>query len=184
MQPPKYIPIHPHLHPPPTLCLCSELEWLVFHFGLPGALLHSLAWPVYHYWSLSLTWTNRGPFSKVVSQVAVTGVSGTVGLRVLTQAHWVSWKICWDASQTPSYTGRRLFDNKNPLFQGGCQGVLFLIKAGLMRPARMGTLYHPSNALYSIYSIWSNEPSIIHLKSFAHSLAFLNHQHPRQLIMV
>lgn len=76
---PTDIPIHPH--PPPTLCLCSELEWLVFHFGLPGALLHSLAWPVYHYWSLSLTWTNRGPFSKVVSQVAVTEVSGTAGLR-------------------------------------------------------------------------------------------------------
>lgn len=68
-------------YPPPTLCLCSELEWLVFHFGLPGALLHSLAWPVYHYWSLSLTWTNRGLFSKVVSQVAVTDMSGTTGLR-------------------------------------------------------------------------------------------------------
>lgn len=67
--------------PPPTSCLCSELEWLVFHFGLPRALLHSVAWPVYHYQSLSLTWTNRGPFSKVVSQVAVTDVSGTVGPR-------------------------------------------------------------------------------------------------------
>lgn len=64
-------------YPPPTLCLCSELEWLVFHFGL----LYSLAWPVYHYWSLSLTWTNRGLFSKVVSQVAVTDMSGTTGLR-------------------------------------------------------------------------------------------------------
>lgn len=69
------------IHPPPTSCLCSELEWLVFHFGLPGALVHSLAWPVYHYWSLSLTWTNRGPFSKVVSQVAVADVSGTAGLK-------------------------------------------------------------------------------------------------------
>lgn len=69
------------IHPPPTVCLCSELEWLVFHFGLPEALLHSLAWPVYHYWSLSLTWTNRGLFSKVVSQVVVTDMSGTTGLR-------------------------------------------------------------------------------------------------------
>lgn len=79
--PHTHAPTEIPMHSPPTLCLCSELEWLVFHFGLPRALLHSLAWPVYHYWSLSLTWTNRGLFSKVVSQVAVTGVNGTAQLK-------------------------------------------------------------------------------------------------------
>lgn len=99
---PTGIPIHPH--PPPTLCLCSELEWLVFHFGPPAALLHSLAWLVYHYWSLSLTWTNRGLFSKVVSQVAVTVLSGTAGLGAWhgrTESHE---KMCQDISQAPSHT--------------------------------------------------------------------------------
>lgn len=96
---------------PPTLCLCLEFEWLVFHFGQPGALVRSLAWPVYHYWSLSLTWTNRGLFSKVVSQVAVTDMSGTI---------WPEWskhrerknreeKPSMNTSQTGSYTEERLF---------------------------------------------------------------------------
>lgn len=142
-----------HSYPPPTLCLCSELEWLVFHFGLPGALLHSLAWPVYHYWSLSLTWTNRGLFSKVVSQVAVTDMSGTPGLRAwLKHTAPPAKKICRDTSQAPSYMGHGLFDNKNPLFQGGRLGVLFLIKSGLMRPAKMGT---PTLPLYTLRFMWT-----------------------------
>lgn len=162
-----------HPHPPPILCLCSELEWLVFHFGLPGALLYSLAWPVYHYWSLSLTWTNRGLFSKVVSQVAVTDVSGTTGAPGLTQAHGASWKFCWDTSQTPSYMGHRRFDNKHPLFQEERLGVLFLIKSGLMRPAKVSTPCHPSCCMYSTTSVpfvnvLFNEQSTIHQKFNLH----------------
>lgn len=111
-------PSNPPAHPP-TLYLCLELEWLVFHFGLPGALVRSLAWPVYHYWSLSLTWTNRGLFSKVVSQVAVTDMSGTTQLDLGAQRE--REKI---EKKNPAWTRARLdhthktdfFDKCNLLF--------------------------------------------------------------------
>lgn len=148
--PRRHAPTDIPTHPPPTLCLCSEPEWLVFHFGLPGALLHSLAWPVYHYWSLSLTWTNRGPFSKVVSQVAVIGVSGTAGLWAWLRLHEKSVRTqarlhhTWESLITRSHCST-----------GGRLGVLFLIKAGLMRPARMGKP-HPIAHIHSTASVASS----------------------------
>lgn len=111
---------------------------------------HSLAWLVYHYWSLSLTWTNRGPFSKVVSQVAVTGVSGTVGLRV--------WLRNTESQEKPVGMLARLHhtwntdsDNKNSFFWG-CLGVLFQIKAGF-NEARQNVHPVPS-LLYSLPSLY------------------------------
>lgn len=156
--------------PSPTSCLCSELEWLVFHFGLPGALLHSLAWPVYHYWSLSLTWTNRGPFSKVVSQVAVTGVSGTAGARGLDSGtQGFHEKSAGTRARLHHTFGHGPFDKRNALFRKGCLSVLFLIKAGLMRPDRRGNRTHPSCTLYPICTLFNirlNDSSTTLLKPY------------------
>lgn len=105
-----------HPYPPPTSCLCSDLEWLVFHFASPGALQHSLTWPVYHYWSLSLTWTNRGLFSKVVSQVAVTDVSGHCGAQGLAQKFARMWARL-------HCTGSTVVLITRSVLQGGCLGV-------------------------------------------------------------
>lgn len=133
-----------HLQPsnpparPPILCLCLELEWLVFHFGLPGALVHSLAWPVYHYWSLSLTWTNRGLFSKVVSQVAVTDMSGTTQLDLSAQgAREREKKSKTQQEHKPDWIirGRQTFlITKTYCSRAGQRlGVLFLIRSGLAK---------------------------------------------------
>lgn len=63
--------------------------------------------------------------------------------------------------------GHRLFDNKNPLFQGGRLGVLFLIKSGLMRPAKMGTPSLPLYTLrFNIRQATSNPPKTISLNPY------------------
>jgi len=107
---------HTHSPSPTTHLVFMFGAWVTgFSFRPARSPLAQFGWLVYYYWSLSLTWTNRSRFSKVVSQVAVTELSGTAGLRARLRTHWVSWKICRDTSQTPSSTGRRLFDNNKPL---------------------------------------------------------------------
>lgn len=131
-------------HHPPCVYVQSLSDWY-FISGLPGALFAVLAEPVYHYWSLSQTWTNRSPFSKVVSQVAVTELSGTAELRARLRHTGSHEKpggtqarrhrtLEADSLRTTTHCSRG---------PSGC-----LIRAGLMRPARTDTP-----------SLWSNKPS-------------------------